>query len=85
VSGEAMAANRVTHMIDPWPPASGNRTISYNGERMQGAAERYRTHNVVQPVSPTTSRADAQPQPPPALTTEALPSSAQSKPAAPVK
>ena len=32
-SGEAMAANRVTQMIDPWPPASANRNIAYNGEK----------------------------------------------------
>src|SRR5262245_60547051 len=43
VSGEANAANRVTHMIDPWPAASGRREIAYSGERMQTAHERYRT------------------------------------------
>jgi hypothetical protein len=88
-SGEAMAANRVTQMIDPWPAASGQRNIAYNGERMQGAAERYRTHRVVQPVSAITS-STLQQQPPPALTTEAIPiaagQSSQSAPAAsPIK
>jgi hypothetical protein len=57
VSGEAMAANRVTHTIDPWPPASGNRNIAYNGEKMQTAAERYRTGKVIPPVNATTSSA----------------------------
>ena len=52
-----MAANRVTQMIDPWPAASGQRNIAYNGERCSGAAERYRTGRVVQPVSATTSSA----------------------------
>ena len=75
-SGEAMAANRVTQVIDPWPRASGQRNIAYNGERMQGAAERYRSHKVIQPVSPLTSSA-SQPQPPPALTTEAVPGTGQ--------
>jgi hypothetical protein len=55
VSGEAMAANRVTHMIDPWPAASGKREIAYSGERMQTAHERYRTGCVTKPVNATTS------------------------------
>jgi hypothetical protein len=56
-SGEAMAANRVTHTIDPWPPASGRRDIAYNGEKAQTAAERYRTGRVIPPVNATTSSA----------------------------
>ena len=55
VSGEAMAANRVTHMIDPWPAASGKREIAYSGERMQTAHERYRTGCITKPVNATTS------------------------------
>jgi len=57
MSGEAMAANRVTHMIDPWPRASGRRDIAYSGERAQTAAERYRTGRVIPPVNATTSSA----------------------------
>ncbi len=34
--GEAMAANRVTQVIDPWPAASGRNNIAYNGERAAG-------------------------------------------------
>jgi hypothetical protein len=88
-SGDAVATNRMTQMIDPWPAASGQRNIAYNGERMQGAAERYRTHRVVQPVSAITS-STLQQQPPPALTTEAIPiaagQSSQSAPASsPIK
>ena len=56
-SGEAMASNRVTHMIDPWPAASGNRNIAYNGEKAATAAERYRTGRVIPPVNVTTSSA----------------------------
>ncbi|MEW6453385.1 MAG: hypothetical protein AB1490_22235 [Pseudomonadota bacterium] len=55
VSGEAMAANRVTHMIDPWPAASGRREIAYSGERMQAAHERYRTGCITKPVNAMTS------------------------------
>ena len=57
VSGEAMAANRVTHTIDPWSAASGNRNIAYNGEKAAVAAERYRTGRVIPPVNATTSSA----------------------------
>ena len=56
-SGEAMAANRVTMMIDPWPPASGQRNIAYNGEKAATASERYRTGRVIPPVNATTSSA----------------------------
>ena len=56
-SGEAMAANRVTHTVDPWSAASGNRNIAYNGEKAAVAAERYRTGRVIPPVNATTSSA----------------------------
>ena len=54
-SGEAMAANRVTQTIDPWPAASGNRRIAYSGEKAAAASERYRTGKVIPPVSALTS------------------------------
>ena len=56
-SGDAMATNRVTQMIDPWPAASGQRNIAYNGEKAATAAERYRTGRVIPPVNATTSSA----------------------------
>ncbi|MEA2981616.1 MAG: hypothetical protein QOF91_108 [Alphaproteobacteria bacterium] len=56
-SGEAMAANRVTQMIDPWPVASGRRNIAYSGEKAATAAERYRTGRIIPPVNATTSSA----------------------------
>jgi len=56
-SGDAVATNRVTQMIDPWPAASGNRNIAYNGEKAATAAERYRTGRVIPPVNATTSSA----------------------------
>ena len=49
-AGDAVAVNKVTHMVDPWPAHAGNRNIAYDGERMQSAAERYRT-NKVTPLS----------------------------------
>ena len=54
-AGDAMAVNRVTHMIDPWSRASGQREIAFNGEKMQTAVERYRTGRVIPPVNATTS------------------------------
>jgi hypothetical protein len=55
--GESVAANRVTQMVDPWPRASSNRNIAFNGQKMQTAVERYRTNQVTPPVSATTSSA----------------------------
>jgi hypothetical protein len=54
-SGEAMAANRVTQMVDPWPAVSGNRNIASSGERAAAASARYRTGRVIQPRNATTS------------------------------
>ena len=56
-SGEAQATNRVTMMVDPWPAASGQRNIAYNGEKAATASERYRTGRVIPPVNATTSSA----------------------------
>jgi hypothetical protein len=56
-TGEAMAANRVTQVIDPWPAASGRNNIAYSGEKAAVAAERYRTGRVIPPVNATTSSA----------------------------
>jgi hypothetical protein len=56
-SGDTVASNRVTQMIDPWPAASGRRNIAYSGEKATIASERYRTGRVIPPVSATTSSA----------------------------
>ena len=54
-SGDSVATNRVTQMIDPWPAASGQRNIAYNGEKAATASERYRTGRIIPPVNATTS------------------------------
>jgi hypothetical protein len=59
-AGDALATDRVTMMVDPWPRAAGNRNIAFNGERMQAAAERYRKDKVKPPVSMSTSSASYQ-------------------------
>jgi len=53
--GDSLAGNQVTQVVDPWPPASANHNIAFNGERMQAAVQRYRTHRIIEPVSVGTS------------------------------
>jgi hypothetical protein len=60
-AGDAVAANKVTHMIDPWPVYAGNRNIAFDGERMQAAAERYRTNKVTPLATSATSSVKFQP------------------------
>lgn len=45
-AGDAVAVNKVVHMVDPWPVRAGDRNIPHDGERMAAAAERYRTDKV---------------------------------------
>ena len=54
-AGDAKAANAVTHMVDPWPRHASNRNIEFNGERMQSAAERYRTGKTTPLATTSTS------------------------------
>jgi hypothetical protein len=56
-AGDAVAADKVTQMVDPWPRASANKNISFNGEKMQSAVERYRTNRVYPPSGSGTSAA----------------------------
>jgi hypothetical protein len=53
-AGDAVAANKMAQMYDPWPAHSGNVNYGANGQRMQSAVERYRNNLVTPPVSPTT-------------------------------
>ncbi|MDI1344908.1 MAG: hypothetical protein PSV22_12520 [Pseudolabrys sp.] len=53
--GNAMQTNKVTQMVDPWPRASADRNIAYNGAVMQTAVERYRTGRVIRPNGTGTS------------------------------
>jgi hypothetical protein len=54
-AGDAVATNKVTQMVDPWPPHSANKNIAFNGDRMQKAIERYRNNKVTAPDSMTSS------------------------------
>jgi hypothetical protein len=73
--GDAVAANTVTQVVDPWPPNSGNKTIPYNGQKMQVAVERYRNGAVIPPISAVTS--DFEPPPSASAAPPASPSATQ--------
>lgn len=54
---DAVAANIVAQMVDPWPRYSNNKNLAFNGERMQRAVECYRANRVTQPSDLNTSSA----------------------------
>lgn len=81
-AGDAVAADKVTQMVDPWPRASGDKNIAFQGEKMQTAVERYRTNKVYPPSGTGTSGAYQQ-STSPANTAPVGPTVTQS--AAPVK
>jgi hypothetical protein len=62
-AGDAVAANQVEQMVDPWPPNSNNKNLTFNGERMQRAVECYRIDKVTQPVDLDPSTDAALPPP----------------------
>jgi hypothetical protein len=79
------ASNIAVQSVDPWPRYVGNKNIAFNGERMQAGVERYRKHEVIRPISPTTTLTS---QAPPPITTEAIAlpqGTATAAPAVPVK
>jgi hypothetical protein len=51
-AGDAIEGNKVSEIVDPWPPGSGNTNIAFNGEKMQSAVQRYRTGKVIAPGDP---------------------------------
>jgi hypothetical protein len=59
-AGDAIAANKVTQMVDPWPRYSTNNNIAFNGQRMQAAQDRYNRGRVISPVLPTETSKDYQ-------------------------
>jgi hypothetical protein len=62
-AGDAVAANQVEQMVDPWPPYSSNKNLTFNGERMQRAVECYRIDKVTPPVDLDPSTDAALPPP----------------------
>ena len=62
-AGEDVYSNQVAQMVDPWPPASANKNIAIDGQKIQSAVERYRTNKVTTPVGAMTSSAGYQAAP----------------------
>ncbi len=83
-AGDAIAINRVTQEVDPWPATSANRNIGFNGQKMQAAVERYRNDQVFQPHGMGTSGTYQQPQGQAAQNTTPV-GQTVTQPAAPVK
>jgi hypothetical protein len=54
-ANDAVEADKVVHMVDPWPRHSANNNIAFNGERQQAAYQRYRQNHVTTPVNVTTT------------------------------
>jgi hypothetical protein len=81
-AGDAVATNKVTMMVDPWPRASADKNIAFNGERMENAVQRYRTNTTFPPSGTGTSAAY---QPVAAPTQPAPSAPTPTQPAAPVK
>ncbi len=54
-AGDSVATAQAVQVIDPWPPAAYNRNIAYNGPRVAGAIERYRTGRIIEPKGNSTS------------------------------
>ena len=85
-AGDAVATNKVTHMIDPWSRASANNRIAANGMLMQSAQDRYNRGKVITPVLPTTASKDYQQvQQQAASSQSAIGTSTSATPAAPVR
>ena len=85
-SGDAVATNKVSQMIDPWSRASANNRIAFNGQLMQAAQDRYNRGKQVTPVLPTQASKDYQSIQQQAASTQSSTSqSTAATPAAPVK
>jgi hypothetical protein len=54
---DAVASDRIVQTIDPWPAAANNKSDVYNGDKMRGAAARYRTGKIIEPQPIDTSDA----------------------------
>jgi hypothetical protein len=85
-AGDAIATNKVTQTIDPWPRHSSNDRIAANGQLMQAAQDRYKRGKAYTPALPTqTSRDDQGARQGAAGTQSAMGQAASAAPAAPVR
>jgi len=85
-ANDAVETNKVVQMVDPWPRHVENRNLTFNGQRMQAAHERYRNNRAFTPVNVTTSStAYPKAQQDAAATMSANQQATSAAPAAPVK
>lgn len=54
-AGDAVAVNKATHTIDPWPPESNNTRIDQDGKRAEIAVKRYETNTSIEPKGLTSN------------------------------
>jgi hypothetical protein len=54
-AGNAMAANRAVHTIDPWPYHSQNTQIDIDGKRAQVGTRRYENNTSIKPKGVSSS------------------------------
>lgn len=64
-AGDAVAADAMTEMVDPWPRVAAQRNIGFNGQRMENAVQRYKTNRTYPPSNTGTSNSYAAPPTPP--------------------
>ena len=53
--GNSVDSNAVSQMVDPWPRASADKNVAFNGEVMESAVQRYRTGKAYVPQGIGTS------------------------------
>ena len=63
-AGDAMAANRAVHTIDPWPQYSKNKNLPADGKRMMVGIKRYQENKSLEPVGTDTTERFEQEDPP---------------------
>jgi hypothetical protein len=85
--GDAIAVNKATQMVDPWPRDSMNTRIARNGQLVQAAQDRYNRGKAFTPVLPTATSKDYLAVQQQAASSQAATSQSTSPvtPAAPVK
>ena len=57
--GNAIAQNKVTHTIDPWPPGSQNPRHATNGARALIATRRYEKNVSIEPEAAPTQKVNS--------------------------
>lgn len=67
-AGDAIAANKAIHIIDPWPAAAARTDIPVSGRKVVQAIERYERGTGGETSAPGAAASAAQPALPPPVT-----------------